>query len=208
MKRKNKLIMAGDDEGVRKLELGRFICLMRLNADLSQREASENADLTRAAWNRIEMGYSLPRISTLQQIAEAIRTDVSRLKERAGYAGPRVPLDAGHAFRRFRTSIEHSSYTVQFLMDMCLLWQEFKAQEFGMPKAFEVDFRIPQAVAFVKTRLPITQQLQLAVAIVESFSPQEWRLEEFDRPGFIQLIDRRIRDTRIIQQLGKKPPET
>ena len=181
--------------------------MMRLNAGRSQQEAAESSEIGRCQWNRIEMGHVRPHLTTLEAIAEAIRTDVSRLKERAGYTGPKVPLDVGRAFRSFRRSIEHSHYTVQFLVDMCMLWQEFKAEQFGIPKRLEVDFRIPDAVTFVKTRLPITQQLQLAVAIVDSFSPQEWRLEEFDRAGFIQLIDRRIRDARIIQQLSQKPPE-
>src|ERR1051325_11019071 len=192
LRRQNKLIKAGDDKGLRKLQLGRFICLMRLNAGRTQQEAADLAEIGRCQWNRIEMGHVLPHLSTVEKIAEAIRTDLSRLKERAGFAGPKVPLDVDHAFKRFRTSIEHSSYTVQFLIDMCLLWQEFKAEEFGIPKKFEVDIRIPQVVAFVKTRLPITQQLHLAVEIVKSFSEQERRLEEFDYPGFVQLIDRRI----------------
>lgn len=206
--RKDKLIKAGDDKGVSKLELGRFICSMRLNEKRSQQEAANFADIGRCQWNRIEMGHVLPHLSTLEKIAEAIRTDISRLKERAGYAGPNVPLDVGNAFRRFRTSIEHSRYTVQFLTDMCLLWQEFKAEEFGIPKRMEVEFRIPQAVAFIKTRLPITQQLELAVAVVHSFSPQEWRLERFNYRGFVQLIDRRIKDRYALEQLVKEYEES
>jgi transcriptional regulator with XRE-family HTH domain len=130
LKRKHKLIKVGDDEGLRKLELGRFICSMRLNEKRSQQEAADFAEIGRCQWNRIEMGHVLPHLSTLEKMADAIRTDIWRLKERAGYAGPKMPLEVDHAFRRFRTSIEHSRYTVEFLTDMCLLWQEFKAEEF------------------------------------------------------------------------------
>lgn len=201
LKRKHKLIKAGDDEGLRKLELGRFICSMRLNEKRTQQEAADLADIGRCQWNRIEMGHVLPHLSTLERIAEAIRTDIWRLKERAGYAGPKVPLEVGPAFRRFRTSIEHSRYTVEFLTDMCLLWQEFKAEEFGIKKRWEVNFQIPEAVAFVKTRLSVSQQLQLIFAVGDSFSPQQWRLEGFDRRSLIQLIDQRLSDRRILKEL-------
>jgi transcriptional regulator with XRE-family HTH domain len=207
LKRKHKLIKVGDDEGLRKLELGRFICSMRLNEKRSQQEAADFADIGRCQWNRIEMGHALPHLSTLEKIAEAIRTDISRLKERAGYAGPKVPLEVGQAFRRFRTSIEHSRYTVEFLTDMCLLWQEFKAEEFAVPKRLEVNIRIPEAVAFVKTRLPISQQLQLIFAVGDSLSPQQWRLEGFERRSLIQLIDQRLSDRRILKELGEQYEE-
>jgi transcriptional regulator with XRE-family HTH domain len=208
LRRKHKLIKAGDDEGLLKLNLGRYICNMRLSQDWSQEEAATRADIGRGQWNRIEMGHVRPHLNTLESIADAFHTDVSRLKERAGYAGPKVPLDVGHAFRRFCKSIEHSRYTVQFLMDMCLLWQEFKAEEFRMPKSLEVDIRIPEVVSFVRTRLAMSQQLQLAVELVDGFSVQALRLEKFDRLGFIQLIDLRIRERRILQELVKEYEES
>jgi hypothetical protein len=90
---------------------------------------------------------------------------------------------------------------------MCLLWQEFKAEEFAVPKRLEVNIRIPEAVAFVKTRLPISQQLQLIFAVGDSLSPQQWRLEGFERRSLIQLIDQRLSDRRILKELGEQYEE-
>jgi transcriptional regulator with XRE-family HTH domain len=201
LKRRQKLIKAGDDKGLCKLELGRFICSMRLSEKRTQLEAADFADIGRCQWNRIEMGHVLPHLSTLERISEAIRTDISRLKERGGYPRPKVPLEVGQAFRRFRTSIEHSRSTVEFLSDMCLLWQEFKAEELGMRKGWEINSGLLEAVAFVKTRLPVRQQLQLIFALADSLSPQQWRLAEFDRRSFIQLIDRRLSERRMLKEL-------
>lgn len=204
---RRKLRKAGDEEGLRRLNLGRHICGFRLREGWSQQQAADWCEIGRCQWNRIEMGHVLPHLSTLENIADAFRTDVSGFMKMAGYAGPRVPLEVGPAFRRFRKSIEHSRSTVHFLVDMCLLWQEFKAEEFEMRKGLEVNSGIPQAVAFVKTRLPISQQLQLIFAVADSLSPQQWRLEGFDRRSLIQLIDRRLSDRRILKELGEQHEE-
>jgi transcriptional regulator with XRE-family HTH domain len=201
---RRKLRKAGDEQGLNRLKLARYICGLRLREGWSQQEAADWCEIGRCQWNRIEMGHVLPHLSTLENIADTFRTDVSRLKERAGYAGPKVPLEVGSAFRKFRKSIEHSRHTVEFLTDMCLLWQEFKAEELGMRKGLEINSGILEAVAFVKTRLPISQQLQLIFAVADSLSPQEWRLEGFDRRSLIQLIDRRLSDRRILKELGEQ----
>ncbi len=201
---KKKLKKEGDHEGLRKLNLGKLIYSMRKNAGLSQQQAATMAGITRVAWIRIEKGRCRPRQFTLQGIAEAIRTDYARLAERAGYPIASVPPDVGTAFRQFRSSLQHSFSTVQFLMDMCLLWQEYKADELGIRKRFEFDPRIPEAIAYVKTRLSFSQQLQLAIGIVRSTSPQEWQLEQFNPSGFIKLVDYKLAQC---QANAKEVPE-
>jgi len=56
-----KLKKKGDLEGLRNLKLGRFICLLRVNAGMSQERAAEAAEITRVAWIRIERGRCRPR---------------------------------------------------------------------------------------------------------------------------------------------------
>jgi transcriptional regulator with XRE-family HTH domain len=201
---KRKLRKAGDEEGLKKLKLARYICGLRLREGWSQLEAADWTDIGRCQWNRIEMGHVRPHLSTLEKIADTFRINVATMKELAGYPGPRVPLEVGSAFRRFRKAIEHSRHTVEFLVDMCLLWQDFKAEELGMRKGLEVNTGIPEAVAFVKTRLPVSQQLHLIFAVADSLSPQQWRLEGFDRRGLVQLIDQRLSDRRILKELGEQ----
>src|ERR1043166_8533015 len=86
-----KLIKRGDSEGLRNLKLGRFICLLRLNAGMSQERAAEAAEITRVAWIRIERGRCRPRRSTLDNIARVLNTNPFGLGNKERYASPNIP---------------------------------------------------------------------------------------------------------------------
>ena len=87
---KQKLTEKGDSEGLRKLELGRFICLLRVNAGMSQEKAAEAAEITRVAWIRIETGRCRPRRSTVDKIARVLNMNPFGLCKKVSQLGPEL----------------------------------------------------------------------------------------------------------------------
>jgi transcriptional regulator with XRE-family HTH domain len=160
---------AGDTEGVLRWDLGVYITLMRLGADLDQEQAANRAGIAREHWSRIENGHVKPKRESISAIADAIHVDVGGLYRRAGYAVPDELkiYDMKRAKRTLEVSLLESLSLAEFLIDMQLVWQEFQLQRVGRTQRRYIDPAYAQIVEHLFDSFSVKQRVSLAQAIIQ-----------------------------------------
>lgn len=115
-------------KALRKLEVGRYLCMQRLMRGLSQEEAAEELGITRESWNRIEMGRSLPAKRRVRAIADLMKISDNDLMNRCGYfvreEYPEDELET--AVNRLRSVFTESNTESEFIMGVVDVWNEHR----------------------------------------------------------------------------------
>ena len=170
-----EMLIAGNLEGIRRMEFGRVIYHIRRSRSrsLSQRQAAELAELTRIQWNRIENGEALPRPSTIPRLADALKIPPSILFRAAGYDVPKKYFlyDRKRAHERLDAAMEESKNKAEFLLHMEAAWEEWSLDmvcvEVGLPDQIRVQVTAG-LVAYINEHLTKYERVQLAVELVQS----------------------------------------
>jgi DNA-binding XRE family transcriptional regulator len=70
-------VRAGYEEARRAIELGAVIRQLRLDAGLSQQELAQRAGMTQPALSRLERGGTVPTLTVLDRIANALQATLT-----------------------------------------------------------------------------------------------------------------------------------
>jgi DNA-binding XRE family transcriptional regulator len=70
-------VRAGYEEARRAIELGAVIRQLRLDAGLSQHELAQRAGMTQPALSRLERGGTVPTLTVLDRIANALQATLT-----------------------------------------------------------------------------------------------------------------------------------
>jgi transcriptional regulator with XRE-family HTH domain len=195
--RRKQLEEAGDHEAIKRLYLGAYICDRRVARQLSQGQAADRANITRQEWNRIERGHHLPRQSNIVAIADALDIRPAALFERAGYAVPEEfeHYDMSQAQRDLAFALRNSQTLVGFLVEMQLVWQEFRATQTGSHQRLIMDITYAKVLDVVLEGFSVPQQLKLAREIVERVSPRAAAYHGINNQRFFDLIEKALADS-------------
>jgi len=173
----NKLRVAGDREGERRLVFGRYVRHMRrsiTDPEMSQSKAAKMAEISRSQWARIEAGKHLPRPYKIADMADAIRVQVSALYRKAGYEVPDkyAVYDLKAANKSFTIAIREASDFQEFVARMQEVWQLFQQEDKSKRKAFTVDHTQAGLMATIFTEMNAPQRVRLARALTRSVTKE------------------------------------
>jgi transcriptional regulator with XRE-family HTH domain len=193
MEKRKQLEEAGDHQGVKRLEFGRFICTLRLlvSDKYSQTQAAKIAGITRTEWNRIENGHVMPHATNIPGIADALKIDEVELFKRAGLAVPAASsiYDKRKAYRDLKIALDESRSLTDFLIDMQGVWQLYQFAQTGLQQRIIFEPNFATAIAFVTAHLTKAQRLQLAFSIVREAGWQDVESAGIENQQFFDEID-------------------
>lgn len=188
----NKLRVAGDTKGERRLYFGSYVRHMRrIIPKLSQSKAAELAGMSRSQWARIEAGKHIPRPHKIADMADAIRVQVEALYRKAGYEVPDkyAVYDLRAAGKDFTIAIREASDFQEFIARMQEVWQLFRQEDKGKRKGFIVDREQAGLIAAIYEKMNAPQRIRLAYSLVRSVSVKAVRATLRDADAFLKDLD-------------------
>jgi transcriptional regulator with XRE-family HTH domain len=179
---------------------------------MSQGVAAKIAGISRETWNRIEKGKQIPDPANIPAIAQALKVDVVRLFERAGYE---VPLEVQRENRKVLAEKllahgDESVSTVEFALGMIVLWQKEKQKDSANPIRYLIaDKPFVQILIAIQENLSRGQQLRLAKELIQNNPIAELRKARQHSNELFDEIDRQLQASqqRVPLKLSHRLPK-
>lgn len=170
LEKKQRLKESDDSTGLHKLDVGRYLCLLRLTVGLTQEQVAEKLKMSRESWNRYETGQYLPARRRIGGIASLLRTNASDLLERCEYyVDKSLPdYEVEEATQSLQSSFVDSDNLSEFLVRAMMVWDEYRG---AVVQDFETDRKLEDVIKKRKHKYFDTALLQTINQIVNNLSP-------------------------------------
>jgi transcriptional regulator with XRE-family HTH domain len=193
---------AGDKEGIRRLEFGLLVRTGRQDSGLTQKQAAADAKISRTELSHIENGYSLPHLSNIPEIANAVRISPSKLFKRAGRAVPAEYKVYGkkEACRKLHIALDESQSLAEFYISMGPVWQRYMHEQNDQKDPIVLTFTYAKILAQIVEGFTDMQRLQLARALVQSAPASQVKSVGLNSQRFLDAIDNALAELREVDQ--------